>query len=49
MATAKQDEAKRKLLVSIHATLAGGDIMADTAHRLTDVSIHATLAGGDRQ
>ena len=34
--------------VSIHATLAGGDITPYSIAIMTDeVSIHATLAGGD--
>ena len=36
------------IVVSIHATLAGGDIEQSAALRATlNVSIHATLAGGD--
>ena len=34
--------------VSIHATLAGGDVFTDIPHKkIYTVSIHATLAGGD--
>ena len=33
--------------VSIHATLAGGDLSAGRSGRCSTVSIHATLAGGD--
>ena len=33
--------------VSIHATLAGGDIRSGDYKIPRDVSIHATLAGGD--
>ena len=46
----RQREAMRGLdglYVSIHATLAGGDIWASTRLPPTQVSIHATLAGGD--
>ena len=35
--------------VSIHATLAGGDVGNARQLQLLDVSIHATLAGGDIQ
>ena len=33
--------------VSIHATLAGGDVYDFGEDNIVDVSIHATLAGGD--
>ena len=33
--------------ISIHAPLAGGDVMWRDAYRLYGISIHAPLAGGD--
>ena len=33
--------------VSIHATLAGGDVVVPVVFYCRPVSIHATLAGGD--
>ena len=37
-----------RLLISIHASLAGGDIAISKNDLLSNISIHASLAGGDR-
>ncbi len=34
--------------ISIHAPLAGGDVLLHGFHRLYQISIHAPLAGGDQ-
>ena len=45
--TAKQIE---KELISIHTTLAGGDLMLpNRLDHFIKISIHTTLAGGDRK
>ena len=47
MATQIQPTKKNRFFVSIHATLAGGDVSGYLSTTMLNVSIHATLAGGD--
>ena len=49
VATYRSRNAKPDYPVSIHATLAGGDLKMHGQVRAVVVSIHATLAGGDSQ
>ena len=48
VATAELVDLAAQSDVSIHATLAGGDLLAVLGLAVLHVSIHATLAGGDR-
>ena len=47
MATSTKYQQPAAGKVSIHATLAGGDVSVEEYIKGNDVSIHATLAGGD--
>ena len=47
VATFSLDQVTRQGIVSIHATLAGGDFCRKSSRTPSMVSIHATLAGGD--
>ena len=47
VATSTGNEQRAFVQVSIHATLAGGDLLACPCRVEKSVSIHATLAGGD--
>ena len=48
-ATALQKCDQQLLLISIHASLAGGDLCCTTSSKVCHISIHASLAGGDSQ
>ena len=50
VATNNKMKPENPIKVSIHATLAGGDVLRGLGQwRNSGVSIHATLAGGDRE
>ena len=46
-ATTKQLDNAPFSIISIHASLAGGDAKGYTQQQIADISIHASLAGGD--